>query len=65
VSVKLGDPAAEIAKLDGVGGESQPAVVALECFPIAAHATQQVGAGGMIKMIRIEFAGRAQAIDQR
>ena len=63
--VEFGYAAAEVASFDGIGGECEPAVVTLKCFPVASHATEQVRSGSMIKMIRIEFAGGAEPVDQR
>ena len=60
---QFGYTAAEIAKFDSVGGESKPAMVTLQCFPIASHAAKQISAGRMIKVIRIEFTAGAQVLD--
>ena len=54
--VEFGYATANIAKLDSVGGKSKPTAVTLDGFPVATHAPEQVGAGRMIKMVRIKFS---------
>ena len=63
--IEFGDAAAEVAAFDGVGGESQGALVAFAGLDVSGHAAEQIGAGGVIEVIRIEFAGDAEAVDQR
>jgi hypothetical protein len=62
--VKFGYTTVEIAKLDGVGGEGKPVVVAFERLSVASHAPEEVGPGCVVQMVGIQFAGRTQAVDQ-